>query len=178
MTCNCNKNPIKLGVKRLYKDVQLPQYAHVGDACFDIRVYIGDNESFFTDGSIPLVEDGEKSVPHKQIYIRPSESYTFHTGLVFDIPEGYMLVMYPRSGLGIKHHITLSNSTGIIDSCYTDELRVALFNEGKNGFLVNSGDRVAQGMLVPVPEVVIEEVDEVKVKSRGTDSGLGSSGVK
>ena len=65
MTCNCNKNPIKLGVKRLYKDVQLPQYTHVGDACFDIRVYIGDNESFFTDGSIPPVEDGEKSVPHK-----------------------------------------------------------------------------------------------------------------
>ena len=59
MTCNCNKNPIKLGVKRLYKDVQLPQYTHVGDACFDIRVYIEDSESFSKMGFTKKEFDSE-----------------------------------------------------------------------------------------------------------------------
>lgn len=156
MTCKC-KNKVKLGVKVISDLVtELPKYQHEGDACFDIRIVIPDGD----------------------FVLKPNETHIFGTGLVFDIPKGYMLAVYPRSGLGIKHNIVLANLTGIIDSSYTDELRVGLINMGDKVFTLFNGDRVCQGMLVPVQNVEIEQVEEVNVKERGTDSGLGSSGVK
>lgn len=161
---------VKLGIKVIpeFKDFikELPHYQHEGDACFDLRVVIEPKEDawgFEVEGSKILEAD---------------ETFIFHTGLIFDIPEGYMLAVYPRSGLGIKHNIVLANGTGIIDSCYVDETRVGLVNLGKEPFKISNGDRVAQAMLVPVPVVEIEEVEEVEVKSRGLNSGLGSSGVQ
>lgn len=157
MTCKC-KEKIKLGVKVISDLVtELPKYQHEGDACFDIRIVIPDNDSCI---------------------LRPNDTVIFGTGLVFDIPKGYMLAVYPRSGLGIKHNIVLANLTGIIDSSYTDELKVGLINMGDKNFTLFNGDRVCQGMLVPVQNVEIEQIEEVAVKERGVDSGLGSSGVK
>ena len=157
MSCRC-KEKVKLGVKVISDLVtELPKYQHEGDACFDIRIVIPDNDSCI---------------------LRPNDTVVFGTGLIFDIPEGYMLAVYPRSGLGIKHNIVLANLTGIIDSSYTDELRVGLINMGDKNFTLFNGDRVCQGMLVPVQNVEIEQVEGIEVKSRGVDSGLGSSGVK
>ena len=87
-------------------------------------------------------------------------------------------MVHARSGLGIKHQITLANRTGVIDEPYTDETLVCLVNEGKVPFPIHNGDRVAQACLEKVEPVVIKEVKEVPVKARGTNSGLGSSGVK
>lgn len=168
MGCRC-KQPVELGVKRLDKTIQLPRYEHVGDACMDLRVMIKHGEDARVGGD---------ATGTAHVVLEPGESYVFHTGLIFDIPEGYELKVHPRSGLGIKHHITLSNCTGIIDSCYTDELRIGLFNEGKEPFKIVDGDRVAQGELREVVPTIIKEVEDVPVKSRGTNSGLGSSGVK
>ena len=160
MTCNCKKEPVVLGAMKLYEDVQLPEYAHVGDACFDLRAYITD------------------SIVNRAVVLEPGDKYIFHTGLVFDIPQGYKLMVHARSGLGIKHQITLANRTGVIDEPYTDETLVCLVNESREAFTVAHGDRIAQACLEKVEPVVIKEVKEVPVKSRGTNSGLGSSGVK
>lgn len=154
--CNCNNEIVELGVKVISPHVtDLPQYQHIGDACFDIRAV----------------------VPEGEYNLKAGETHIFGSGLIFDIPVGYMLAVYPRSGLGIKHNIVLANSTGIIDSCYVDETKIGLFNQGLEDFVIHNGDRVCQGMLVPVPKVTIKRVDTVNVKERGLNSGLGSSGV-
>ena len=159
--CNCKKEPIVLGAMKLYEDVQLPEYAHIGDACFDLRAYITADEAV-----------------DRTVTLQPGDKFIFHTGLVFDIPQGYKLMVHARSGLGIKHQITLANRTGVIDEPYTDETLVCLVNESREAFTICNGDRVAQACLEKVEPVVIKEVKEVPVKSRGTNSGLGSSGVK
>ena len=172
--CNCNKEPVVLGAMKLYGDVELPQYAHVGDACFDLRVYIG-NEDIEKAKEQGLQVSSEGT---NWICLEPGDKFIFHTGLVFDIPQGYKLMVHARSGLGIKHQITLANRTGVIDEPYTDETLVCLVNESREAFTICNGDRIAQACLEKVEPVVIKEVKEVPVKSRGTNSGLGSSGVK
>lgn len=174
MTCNCKKEPIVLGAMKLYEDVQLPQYAHVGDACFDLRAYISAQDLWEAKKQGLRANSDEGN----WICLEPGDKYIFHTGLVFDIPRGYKLTVHARSGLGIKHQITLANRTGVIDEPYTDETLVCLVNESREAFTICNGDRVAQACLEKVEPVVIKEVKEVPVKSRGTNSGLGSSGVK
>ena len=174
MTCNCKKEPIVLGAMKLYEDVQLPEYAHIGDACFDLRAYISEQDLWEAKKQGLRANSDEGN----WICLEPGDKYIFHTGLVFDIPRGYKLTVHARSGLGIKHQITLANRTGVIDEPYTDETLVCLVNEGKEAFTICNGDRVAQACLEKVEPVVIKEVKEVPVKSRGTNSGLGSSGVK
>lgn len=174
MTCNCKKEPVVLGAMKLYEDVQLPEYAHVGDACFDLRAYISVQD---------LCEAKKQGLQANSdegnwICLEPGDKFIFHTGLVFDIPQGYKLMVHARSGLGIKHQITLANRTGVIDEPYTDETLVCLVNESREAFTIYNGDRIAQACLEKVEPVVIKEVKEVPVKSRGTNSGLGSSGVK
>ena len=172
--CNCNKEPVVLGAMKLYSDVELPQYAHVGDACFDLRVHISDEDlEKAKEQGLQVSSEGTN-----WICLEPGDKFIFHTGLVFDIPQGYKLMVHARSGLGIKHQITLANRTAVIDEPYTDETLVCLVNEGKEAFTIQHGDRVAQGCLEKVEPVVIREVDFVPVKARGTNSGLGSSGVK
>jgi dUTP pyrophosphatase len=175
MTCNCRKEPVVLGAMKLYEDVQLPQYAHVGDACFDIRAYISKEDVTVAKEDFPAGVDGEG---HSFITLTPGDKFIFRTGLVFDIPQGYKLTIHARSGLGIKHQITLANRTGVIDEPYTDETLVCLVNEGHRPFSITHGDRIAQACLEKVEPVVIKEVKEVPVKSRGTNSGLGSSGLQ
>lgn len=174
MTCNCKKEPIVLGAMKLYEDVQLPEYAHIGDACFDLRAYISAQDLWEAKKQGLRANSDEGN----WICLEPGDKYIFHTGLVFDIPQGYKLTVHARSGLGIKHQITLANRTGVIDEPYTDETLVCLVNESREAFTICNGDRVAQACLEKVEPVVIKEVKEVPVKSRGTNSGLGSSGVK
>lgn len=172
--CNCNreKEPVVLGAMKLYEDVQLPQYAHVGDACFDLRAYITEDDLKIAK-EMAGVEYDTRSVT-----LKPGAKFIFHTGLVFDIPRGYKLMVHARSGLGIKQQITLANRTGVIDEPYTDETLVCLVNEGMTPYEIYHGDRIAQACLEKVEPVVIKEVTAIPVKSRGTNSGLGSSGVK
>ena len=174
MTCNCKKEPIVLGAMKLYEDVQLPEYAHIGDACFDLRAYISAQDLWEAKKQGLRANSDEGN----WICLEPGDKYIFHTGLVFDIPQGYKLMVHARSGLGIKHQITLANRTGVIDEPYTDETLDCLVNESREAFTICNGDRVAQACLEKVEPVVIKEVKEVPVKSRGTNSGLGSSGVK
>ena len=174
MTCNCKKEPIVLGAMKLYEDVQLPEYAHIGDACFDLRAYISEQDLWEAKKQGLRANSDEGN----WICLERGDKYIFHTGLVFDIPQGYKLMVHARSGLGIKHQITLANRTGVIDEPYTDETLVCLVNESREAFTIYNGDRIAQACLEKVEPVVIKEVKEVPVKSRGTNSGLGSSGVK
>lgn len=88
------------------------------------------------------------------IDIYPGQRVLVGTGLVFNVPYGFEIQVRPRSGLAVKHGITVLNAPGTIDSDYTGELQVILINHGKDIFRVQEGDRIAQGVLQAVPDQV------------------------
>lgn len=142
---------MKLKVKKLYPEAILPTYATKGSACFDLYA--------LTNGDADYNEPG-----------------VFRTGLAFDIPEGWVLKIYSRSGHGFKNDVRLANCVGVIDSDYVGEVMVKLTCDKKDwGLAINAGDRIAQGMLERVEQVEFEEVDELKETERGS-GGFGSSG--
>lgn len=144
-----------LGVKRLTDTAILPAFATAGAACFDLHA---DLKS----------EDGCEQI----IF---SYEHIFRTGLAFDIPKGYALMVYSRSGHGFKNDVRLANCVGVIDSDYTGEVKVKLTIDHDGSFTVSHGDRIAQAMLIKVPCVQLLEVDELKTTERGAN-GFGSTG--
>lgn len=141
---------LTLKVKRLHKDAQLPVYATAGAACFDIHA---------DDSCIVL----------------PGDRSAVSTGLAFEVPAGYVMLVYSRSGHGFNKGVRLVNSVGVIDSDYRGELLIGLHNDSDAMFKVYKGDRIAQAMLMPVPSVAITEVDELSTTERGA-GGIGSTG--
>ena len=97
------------------------------------------------------------------------------TGLAVAIPEGYAGFVQPRSGLATRHGLTVVNSPGLVDSGYRGELRVVLLNtDAKQPFLVEPGMRIAQLVVLPIPELELVEVEELPASERGV-RGFGSS---
>ena len=140
-----------LKVKRLHPEAVIPTYGTDGAACFDIS----------------SVEDGT---------VHAGGSTIFPTGLAFEVPHGYVLKVYSRSGQGFNQDIRLANCVGIIDSDYRGELMVKLTNDSTFGYVqVTKGNRIAQGMLIKFDQVVFDEVRELTTTLRG-ECGLGSTG--
>lgn len=148
---------MNLGIKLVHPGAKMPTYATAGAACFDLYA----------------VAD----IPHE---LYQGTSVTVSTGLVFDIPEGYVLLVYSRSGHGFKYDVRLANAVGIIDSDYRGEVMVKLTRDESPGswlnqFHIQQGDRIAQAMLMPVQQVNLVQVDEVEATVRG-EGGFGSTG--
>lgn len=108
--------------------------------------------------------------------IAPGARYAVATGLAMAIPEGYEIQVRPRSGLALKHGITVPNTPGTIDSDYRGELKIILINHGTEPFAIARGDRVAQLVLAPVTQARWDMVEELDETERGAD-GFGSTGV-
>lgn len=154
---------MQVKVKKMFSGVQLPEYATDGSGCFDIRAYSNVHEDLQY---------------HSTTVVANGDTVVFNTGLQFEIPEGYVMLVYSRSGHGFKNSVRLSNCVGVIDSDYRGELKVKLigdFNNGDESLVVKHGDRIAQAMIVPVPKVVFKVVDELSTTERGSN-GLGSTG--
>ena len=99
------------------------------------------------------------------------------TGLAIALPEGYAGFVLPRSGLAAKHGISIVNAPGLVDSNYRGELKVVLVNTDPNdSFTIEIGDRIAQLIVMPVPLIEFEHVEELLCSQRGA-SGFGSSGI-
>lgn len=133
---------------------EVPSYKSLGAAGMDIRAFVKE----------PMV-------------IKPMDIALISTGLYMEIPEGYEVQIRARSGLALKHGISLVNGVGTIDSDYRGEIGIIVINLGKEDFVVNNGDRVAQMVAVKYEKVEIEEVMELEETSRA-DGGFGSSGIK
>lgn len=141
----------ELAFQRLDPDAVLPERAHPGDAGFDLR-------------SIEDVEVG------------PGERAMVRTGLAVAIPDGHAGLVLPRSGLASKHGLTLANAPGLIDSGYRGELICSVVNlDPHESVKIARGDRIAQLLVVEVPERRPGWVDELPPSSRG-ESGFGSTG--
>lgn len=109
------------------------------------------------------------------VSIAPGERKLVPTGLKVAVPAGYELQLRPRSGLALKHGISLPNTPATIDADYRGELQVIMINLGSETFKVSRGDRIAQMLVQKVEPVVFREVDELPASDRG-EGGFGSTG--
>ena len=142
----------KVLIKRLNPNVVLPAYKTNGASGVDLMAFI-----------------------EAPIKIVPNGSYLVPTGLSVAFSEDYELQIRPRSGLAAKNNITVLNTPGTIDSDYRGEIKIILFNHGKEDFLINNKDRVAQMILTPVVKMEFEETDNLPDTLRG-EGGFGSTG--
>lgn len=143
---------IELPVVRLDPELPLPAYARTGDAGADLRA---------REDAVLAPAGGRAAVP---------------TGIALAIPPGYAGFVLPRSGLALRHGVTLLNTPGLIDSGYRDELRVLLVNlDPEAPYRVQRGDRIAQLVIQRVEEVQFAVVDELSASERGL-GGFGHTG--
>lgn len=141
---------IELPIRRLRPDAQLPTRAYPGDAGIDLAAC-------------------------ERVELAPGERALVPTGLAVAIPEGYAGYVQPRSGLATKHGISIVNAPGLVDSGYRGELLVNLVNtDRREAFVVEPGMRIAQLVVLAVPDVEPVEVEELPGSERG-DRGFGSS---
>lgn len=152
----------ELKVNMCRPGAKMPTYATQGSACFDLYAVL--DEPYYCCVGEPVI------VP---------------VGLKFDIPKGYVMLIYSRSGHGFKNDVRLSNCVGVIDSDYTDEVMVKLTQDvdgydKEDGmhepFWINHGDRIAQAMLMPVQQVELVQTDEPPVPKGNRTGGFGSTG--
>jgi dUTP pyrophosphatase len=141
---------IELAVRRLRPDAQLPERAYAHDAGIDLSAC-------------------------ERVELSPGERALVATGLAVAIPEGYAGYVQPRSGLASRHGISIVNTPGLVDAGYRGELLVNLVNTDRHEtFVVEPGMRIAQLVILQVPEVEVVEVDELPESERGA-KGFGSS---
>ena len=143
---------VKVLIKKLNPSVKLPSYKTSGASGMDLMAYI-----------------------EEPIDLKPGGAYLVPTGLSVAFPKEYEIQIRPRSGLAAKSSISVLNTPGTIDSDYRGELKIILFNHGKDEFTVNDEDRVAQMVLMPILKVEIEETNELPETIRGS-GGFGSTG--
>ena len=142
----------KIQIKKLSSSVSIPKYETPGSSGMDIAAYIENN-----------------------IIIYPGEKALVPTGFSISIPIGYEVQIRPRSGLAAKRNITVLNTPGTIDADYRGEIKVILINLGKEKFIIENGERIAQMVVCPVVQVNLEEVKELSCTERGS-GGFGSTG--
>ena len=143
---------VKVLIKKLDPAVELPAYKTLGASGMDLIAFIKD-----------------------PINIKPKTSYLVPTGLSVAFSKEYEIQIRPRSGLAAKKKISILNTPGTIDSDYRGEIKVILFNLGKENFKINNNDRIAQMILAPVIKMDLEETNELPVSIRGA-GGFGSTG--
>ncbi len=117
------------------------------------------------------------SAEDADVIIEPGETKFIDTGLAMEIPEGYVGLVYARSGLACKRGLAPANKVGVVDSDYRGEIKVALHNHGKEAQTVEKGERIAQMVIAPYLSVNYEEADELSETERG-EGGFGSTGRK
>jgi len=146
---------MKVKIKKALHDAKMPTYATDGSGCFDLYA---------------------AGISYKSTVAK--NGLVIDTGLQFEIPEGYVMLVFSRSGQAFKHGVRLSNCVGVIDSDFRGNVKVKLHLDASfMPFLnVENGDRVAQAMIVPAPKVEFEFSDVLSDTNRGA-GGFGSTGV-
>ena len=135
----------------------------------DNRAKIPTYGTDFSAGADLYMMDGES------VTVEPHATVMVHTGLAVEIPVGYAGLVFARSGLAIKHGLTLSNCVGVIDSDYTGEIQVGLINQGDAPYTIEPNERIAQLVIMPVftPDFVVTDTLEETERGAG---GFGSTG--
>ncbi len=142
---------VQISIKRLDPELPLPSYAHPGDAGADLHAAV-------------------------DLTLEPGERALVPTGIALALPEGYVALVHPRSGLAAKHGISIVNAPGTIDAGYRGEVKVCLVNTDRSTpFAVRRGDRIAQLVVQRVESATFTEAEDLPDSVRG-DGGYGSTG--
>ncbi|NJL90892.1 MAG: dUTP diphosphatase [Coleofasciculaceae cyanobacterium SM2_1_6] len=149
MTTN---KPVIIKLKRLAEEAIIPQYAHAGDAGADIYAL-------------------------ETCTLEPLQRKAIATGLSVEIPPGFEIQVRPKSGLALKHGITVLNTPGTIDAGYRGEIKVILINLGSESYVVEKGQKIAQLVTAVVERVEFREIIEDLSSSLRGEGGFGSTGV-
>lgn len=165
--CEINNKMLKTlgkvwkGIKNMIKEVKvlkvregaiIPQRATKGSAGMDVHACIKESET-----------------------IKPGELKMIPSGISISLPEGYTAFLFARSGLGVKHGISLSNGVGVIDNDYRGEINVGLCNISKENYTINPNERIAQIVILKTENFVFNKVSDLDVTERG-ENGFGSTG--
>ena len=142
---------VKLLIKKLQKNIILPEYKTDGSSGMDLMANV-----------------------EQTVKILPGEKKIISTGIMVAIPEQYEIQIRPRSGLAAKNGISVLNTPGSIDSDYRGEIKVILINLGKDIFEINKNDRIAQMIVCPIIKVELKEVESLPETVRG-EGGFGST---
>lgn len=144
----------KLKIMKLHPDAIIPEYAKEGDSGFDLAAL-------------------------EEVTLRPGETKLVKTGIAVELPPGTELQVRPRSGMSLKTPLNIRNSPGTVDNGYRGDVGVichCLMNAKNESVVIKKGDRIAQGVVMPVIRCEIEEVESLSDTARGAD-GYGSTGV-
>ena len=141
---------MKVKIKKTHPNGKIPTYATDGSGAFD----------FYS------AED---------VFIKETEVRAINLGVAMEIPQGHVMLLFPRSSIGKNTWLRMPNSVGVIDSDYRGTIH-ALYENVLGGDIILIGQRIAQGIIVPYPKVEFEEVEELSITERG-DGGFGSTGV-
>lgn len=142
----------------------LPRYANPTDACMDLKIKV-------------QLESDDSENKTSCYFLKPNETQVFSTGIKVSIPEDYMMLIYPRSSTGFKLKCMLTNTTGVIDSGYRDEVKLAITNFGSETVCLKDAQRIAQFMIIPRPYVYLNLVcDDENFRYGDRNGGIGSTG--
>ncbi|NJN32324.1 MAG: dUTP diphosphatase [Synechococcales cyanobacterium RM1_1_8] len=142
---------MQLPIQKLHPAAILPKYAHPGDAGLDLYALAGDR-------------------------IEPGQTALVATGIAIALPPNTEAQIRPRSGLALKHSLTVLNSPGTVDAGYRGEIKIILINHGQTAFEIEPGMRIAQMVICPVIQAQVEAVESLDDSERGS-GGFGSSGL-
>lgn len=140
---------MQLRIKKLHSDAKIPSYAHPGDAGMDVFVL-------------------------ESLTLTPGERGLVRTGISLEFPEGYVLLVWDKSGISTKHGI--KTLAGVIDSGYRGEIQIGVVNLGQETHTFEAGSKVAQILVQPIVTAEIQEVEDLSETSRG-EGGFGSTGI-
>jgi dUTP pyrophosphatase len=149
-------DPKIVKIKKLHPDAIVPAYATDGAGCFDFHACM---------------------LPHWGQRVEQDQPSVIETGLSFEIPKGFVMLIFSRSGHAFNSDVRLANCVGVIDSDYRGEVKIKLASDANHAeFLtISNGDRIAQGMIVSIPRIMFDVVGELGSTKRG-EGGFGSTG--
>ena len=163
---------------KLDSEVKDPLRATEGSACFDLHSFMPEDSlvRVYINHQDEDIEIRERKVVQGRVQINSTERMLVPTGLIFDIPVGYSVRLYPRSSLALKQGLTLANNVGIIDSDYVQPVFMMVCNMSGFQQFVTDGERICQAELVQEKQYVLLEINERPERKTDRDGGFGSTG--
>jgi dUTP pyrophosphatase len=167
-------------VFKLKESASIPQFATEGSACFDLRVCFEEGTKIqnFNPHNKLIEIPVKKTQSGFSFQIQPQFRTLIPTGLIFSVPSNHVLKVYSRSGMSVKYGVNLSNSVGIIDSDYVEELFIPVFNLGDTPMTIYHNDRIAQAMLEKTFTYTLEEAKRRPSQKTEREGGFGSTGTE
>ena len=162
---------------KLYSEVKDPIRATEGSSCFDLYSFLQEDQPVKVYlNNFEKVDKKDRIVQNGRVQVKPHERVLIPTGLIFDIPRGYSVRLYPRSSLALKQGLTLANNVGIIDWDYVEPVFAMIVNISGDVKYVNNNERICQGELFKDQPCVLKEVNERPETKTEREGGFGSTG--